>query len=76
MKHKGVCPKCASGDILTNYNGLQQGHRSFIGISIFSTIQVATYICMQCGFVEEYLSDSGMKNTSKMERLRAKWKKP
>lgn len=76
MKNTGKCPKCSSGDLATNSNRAKQGDRTIISISAWYSVQVATYICMQCGYIEEYVDDESMKNLAKMDQLRARWKKP
>ncbi len=76
MKNSGKCPKCSSSDLVTNSNRTKQGYRTIISISAWYTVQVATYICMQCGYIEEYVAEDSMKKPSKMDQLRARWKKP
>lgn len=76
MKQTGKCPKCSSSDILSNKERLKQGHRSYIGINIWSTIQVETYVCMNCGFLEEYICQDKLFDPGKVEKFRKHWKKP
>ena len=75
MKHTGQCPKCKSHDIVSNKNGMHYGHRSAIVISAFASAQLSSYICLNCGLIEEYLSEKVMQNPTKMDKIRMKWGK-
>lgn len=75
MKKTGNCPKCNSSDILTDAEKIKQGHRAYLGISAFRTIRIATYVCMNCGYLEEYLDEKGFKTQSKINKFRERWKK-
>lgn len=75
MKSSGQCPKCKSNDVVSNNNGRDYGHRSAIVISTFSSALLTSYICLNCGLIEEYLAEKVMKDQTKMDKIRAKWAK-
>jgi len=75
MKKSGQCPKCNSTEVYTNEKAKGHGHRSILMVSIFSSAQINAYICLNCGFMEEYLAPQTMSNPSKMEKIRSKWSK-
>jgi len=75
MQKTGQCPKCKSTEVYTNADGSKQGERSFILISLFKNVRVNSCICLNCGYVEEYVEQESMQNQSKMDKIRKNWKK-
>jgi predicted nucleic-acid-binding Zn-ribbon protein len=62
----GVCPQCGSerirsGAAIEGKEGLRGGNR----IPINAVIQVAldNYVCVDCGYVESYISDRSILNS-------------
>ena len=58
MKVTKTCPKCGSGDIvrIDGYTGAYgSGNNVMTGNTIFSTVNVNRYICLSCGFTEEWI---------------------
>ncbi len=67
MKRTRICPKCSSSDILIvdGYAGAYgSGNNVMVGATIFSAVKVNRYICMRCGFTEEWI------NTEDLEKIR------
>jgi predicted nucleic-acid-binding Zn-ribbon protein len=69
----GVCPQCGlervhSGAVIEGKEGLRGGNR----IPINDVIQVAldNYVCVDCGYVESYISDRSILN-----RIAKEWVK-
>ncbi len=59
MKHSRTCPKCTGAEIV-RVEGIrgQFGSGNVIptgGLTIFSSIKVARYVCVQCGYSEEWI---------------------
>ena len=70
---EGVCPQCGServrsGAAIEGKEGLRGGNR----IPINAVIQVAldNYVCVDCGYVESYISDRSILN-----RIAREWVK-
>lgn len=75
MKNSKVCPKCESREIYTKTKVSDNtGWRSFF-ISGLSSVYVDMYICTNCGYFEEYVTEKDMKNKKKMDKLKQKWKR-
>jgi len=54
MKNSGICPKCKSNNISEIQSDLL-GTR--ISTGAFSFASVSYYVCCQCGYVEEWITD-------------------
>jgi predicted nucleic-acid-binding Zn-ribbon protein len=74
MKKTRKCPKCEGREIYTNENQAKQGERSGLHIGGFRRFMITSYICSQCGFIEEYVQQEDLAKTKKMDKLRSKWK--
>ena len=58
MKHTKLCPKCGSAAliIVDGYAGCYgAGNNIMTGMTVFSAVPVDRYICMSCGFTEEWV---------------------
>lgn len=58
MKHKKICPKCGSTDILRvegKAGAYGTGNNIMVGMTIFSAVLVHRYVCCGCGFSEEWI---------------------
>ena len=71
MKNTKSCPKCRGRDIyvVDGYAGAYgSGNNVMVGITIFSAVKVDRYICMTCGFTEEWINREDLpaiRNSSK-----------
>ncbi|MBP9095300.1 MAG: hypothetical protein KBG21_01755 [Ignavibacteria bacterium] len=70
---EGVCSSCKSKDIFTNKNDQVRGQRGLIFFGSLKQAIVDTYLCMDCGRLEEYLNDKDFKNELVLEKVREKW---
>ena len=53
-----MCPKCGSNDIVVvdGWSGAYgSGNNIPAGVTIFSAVKVDRYICVACGFTEEWI---------------------
>ncbi len=76
----GRCPKCSSNDVYTSKNKRNFGYRSYLVLSPFSVgVPLDTYVCLTCGYVEDYLSEKNSKNSKLIDKaiqiLKNKWRK-
>jgi len=72
MRNSGICTKCRSTDLVRveGYNGAQGADNGILIGSVFGMVYISRYICLRCGFVEEWV-DAG----SALEKIRKKYKK-
>ena len=58
MKNTNTCPKCGKHDIVRfdGYAGpYDSGNHVKTGSTVFSAVNVNRYICLSCGFTEEWI---------------------
>ena len=58
MKNARICPKCGSNDIVIvdgSAGAYGSGNNIMVGATIFSAVKVDRYICVNCGFTEEWI---------------------
>ena len=70
MRKSRTCPKCGGGDIVRIPGDLgRQGVGSIpAGMTIFSSVKVARFVCGGCGYVEHYVEDA-----EGLQKLRRKY---
>jgi predicted nucleic-acid-binding Zn-ribbon protein len=64
----GTCPKCGSTDIRVKRDGLASYGAVYLPIGMFGQARMDVYVCMNCGYVESYVSDS-----YNLRRIAEKW---
>ncbi len=76
MRKTGICPKCNSSEIYNNSKETPRGERCAIPLSAWSLpLKIHTYLCLECGFVEEYIHPNDLLNEKKIEQIRSRWRK-
>ncbi len=58
MMYRRICPKCGSNDIVIvdgTAGAYGSGNNIMTGGTIFSAVKVDRYICVTCGFTEEWI---------------------
>ncbi|TNF46616.1 MAG: hypothetical protein EP305_10510 [Bacteroidetes bacterium] len=70
-----ICPKCSSTQIFTDSKSTKRGERSSVAISSWSMFFVDVYVCLNCGYLEEYIATDQLNDFKKMEKLKENWKK-
>ena len=71
MKHTHQCPKCGSFDLLhipAKAGPYGSGNVIQTGATVFSAVPVNRYVCMNCGYAEEWID-----NREQLEKLRKKY---
>ncbi len=73
----GICPQCGSeriysGAAIEGKEGLRGGNR--IPINAVSQVALDNYVCVDCGYVESYISDRSILNRIAKEWARIKSK--
>ncbi len=64
----GICPKCNSFEVYVLPPKWPSNNFHKIPIDGLTLASVTQYICVDCGYVEEYVSDA-----SKLEKIRQNW---
>lgn len=75
MKQTKQCPQCKSYEIYTDAHRSMKGQRSYMNVSTFSTFKVDIYLCINCGYFEEYMSERNLQNKSKIEKIKVNYSK-
>lgn len=73
MKNSKICPKCNSSDIRRvngSTRGYGAGNNILIGMTIFSSINVARYVCLNCGYTEEWIDKEDIERLKNCKRPR------
>jgi len=65
----GKCPKCNSTEVYLKENFMNLDGSSII-MSAFVRVSLNHYVCTNCGYVENYISEK-----YNCERISKKWKK-
>jgi len=73
MKNTGKYPKCLATEIYSDKDQDKRGDRSVIPVSTWKSLIADTYLCLNCGYVEEYIRDQDIK--TKNELVKTNWKK-
>lgn len=63
MKYTGVCPKCGQAQIIRiegQAKAYGAGNNIPVGITIFSYVKVHRYLCLMCGFSEEWIDQEDL----------------
>ena len=71
MKYTHLCPKCQSDDILRiegEARAYGAGNNIRAGFTIFSAVKVTRFLCLNCGFSEEWIE-----SREDLEKLRRKY---
>jgi Zn ribbon nucleic-acid-binding protein len=58
MKNTQTCPKCQNQEILRipgRVGSHGSGNNIPVGITIFSSVTVTRFVCVKCGFSEEWV---------------------
>jgi len=64
---KGTCPKCGKKDVRVSRPGRNGGQGALVA-SAFSWARPLTYVCVACGYVEQWVNDRRF-----LDKLAEKW---
>jgi len=57
----GICPRCKSTQVYSSANMRNRTENSStIPLSLLRSIPLENYVCINCGYVESYVSDQEM----------------
>ena len=76
MKNTKICPKCNHSDIV-RIDGIcgpyGAGNNLMTGNTIFSAVKVDTYICLACGYTEEWIDKDGIDKIKNSRKAKRNW---
>jgi ribosomal protein S27AE len=73
MKNTKQCPKCGSGDIVRfdGYTGAYgTGNNVMVGSTIFSGVNVNRYVCLACGYTEEWIDKEDLSRVGESKKAK------
>ena len=73
MRDSKQCPKCNGTEIFTDEGIAKRGDRVALGVDSWTRIFIATYVCLDCGYVDEYIDKESMDEKRK-EKIRKNWR--
>ncbi len=68
MKHRNICPKCGSNNLLVvpgKAGAYGAGNNIPVGMTIFTYVLVDRYVCRNCGFSEEWIREEDITTLEK-----------
>lgn len=71
MLRSRICPKCGCNDIVIvngSAGAYGSGNNIMVGVTIFSAVPIDRYICVNCGFTEEWISQEGLQKLGKSNK--------
>ena len=71
----GICPKCASKEVYSDNSATKRGERMIIPITGFKRLYLDSYICLSCGYVEEWIAEKDLKDRKMVEKVKENWVK-
>jgi predicted nucleic-acid-binding Zn-ribbon protein len=71
----GTCPKCGSNEVYNDSKKMPNNQRAYINISATRAFTVVTYICINCGYFEEYIKDEDLRDEKNILKIKDKWSK-
>jgi C4-type Zn-finger protein len=71
----GTCPQCGSKEIYTDSQQPNRGERSQIPVSSFKWLLTKYYVCISCGYFEEYIREKELKDEKTIAKIKDNWKK-
>lgn len=71
----GICPKCASNEVYSDNYATKRGERMIIPITGFKRFFLDSYICINCGYVEEWIPEKELKDAKMIEKVKENWVK-
>ncbi|MFZ4592196.1 MAG: hypothetical protein ACOYN6_14435 [Ignavibacteria bacterium] len=71
----GICPECSCTDVFTDSALPKRGDRMIIPITGMRMLFTDCYVCLNCGYFEEYIVDKDLKDDKKISKIKETWGK-
>ena len=66
MKRNRICPKCECADIACEKGCVgAYGAGNYVQVSAFSSVAIYRYICLSCGYTEEWIDAQDLEKIKK-----------
>jgi predicted RNA-binding Zn-ribbon protein involved in translation (DUF1610 family) len=69
----GVCPVCDSQNVYTDKEVSKRGERMIVPVTSFRQIYSDCYICINCGFIQEFVREKDLKDEKLISKLKEIW---
>ncbi len=73
MKNTNTCPKCGKKNIV-RFDGFAgpygSGNHIMLGATVFSAVNVNRYVCLNCGFSEEWIDTCDLDKLEKSKKAK------
>jgi hypothetical protein len=70
----GVCPVCESKNVYFDKDVIKRGQRMVVPVTSFSKLFFDCYICISCGYIQEFLREKDLKDENLIGKLKDLWK--
>jgi hypothetical protein len=71
----GICPECSCTDVFTDFALPKRGDRMIIPITGMRMLFTDCYVCLNCGYFEEFIVDKDLKDDKKISKIKETWGK-
>lgn len=71
----GFCPVCEGNNVFTNKGMTKQGERIIIPVTSFRSVHADVYLCISCGYIQEFAEKENLQDEKMMAKLKEKWKR-
>ena len=71
----GKSPKCASNEVYTDNDVTKRGERMIIPVTSWKRIFLDSYICISCGYIEEWIPEKELKDEKIISKVKENWMK-
>ncbi len=71
----GVCPVCECQNIYSDKDVSKRGERMIVPVTSFRQIFSDCYICISCGYIQEFVREIDLKNENLIGKLKDMWKR-
>lgn len=71
----GKCPNCGSHEVYTDHEVTKRGERMIIPITSIRRFFLDSYICISCGYVEEWIPERELSNRKLIDKVKQNWQK-
>ena len=75
MKQTKQCPKCNGTELYSNQGISKSGDRSFVQVTGSVKLFVDVYVCLECGYFEEYIEKEDLESQKKIDKTKSVWRK-
>ena len=72
----GACPRCGGKEVYSDKDKeTRHNERAYMMASPMTGFTIDTYMCLACGYFEEYFKDKDVKSEKTISKIKEKWTK-